>query len=654
MTAQFHKIEAPRPIRQLDEATSNRIAAGEVVERPASAVKELVENALDAGARRIDVTVEGGGRTLIRVADDGCGIAPDQLALAVARHATSKIDGTDLLDIRSFGFRGEALPSMGAVARLSLTSRVPGEEAARLDVTAGRIAGPRPAALAQGTLVELRDLFYATPARLKFLRSARAELQAITATMRRLALAAPQTGFCLREARGDAAGGAEGGTAAGGPASRAAAGGPGRSGDRVIFRADPAPGLAIGSAEDPRARGERIRAVLGDVFLDSAIEIDATREGCRLSGHAALPTYTRGSAGQQFLFVNGRPVQDKLIGGALRAAYADLMPRDRYPAAVLFLDIPTHEVDVNVHPAKTELRFREPGMVRGLIVSALTHALAGAGHRSAASVSNAALGRFHPEGGAVRAGPGARPGPLARDRAYRFQAPQPQGFAEIGHSAPVAEPDPLLASGSGSGLGSGEDAEPGALPPLGLARAQLHDTYILTQTAEGLALVDQHAAHERLVYERLKARAKSGPVPSQALLVPEIVSLPSDARSRLLDAAEALAGLGLEIEPFGGDAVCVRATPALLGPCECTRLITDIVDALEAGASDPLEARIDAVLSRISCHGSVRAGRRMGMEEMNALLREIEATPFSGQCNHGRPTWIALALEDIEKLFGRR
>ncbi|MEM9198473.1 MAG: DNA mismatch repair endonuclease MutL, partial [Pseudomonadota bacterium] len=631
MIAHPHKIEIPNRIRQLDEATSNRIAAGEVVERPASAVKELVENALDAGARQIDVTVAGGGRTLIRVADDGCGIAPNQLALAVARHATSKIDGTDLLDIRSFGFRGEALPSMGAVGRLSLTSRVPEEDAARLDVTAGQIAGPRPAALGQGTIVELRDLFFATPARLKFLRSARAEQQAITATLRRLALAAPLTGFSLREQQGETDG----------------------DGARVIFRADPAPrlaGPAPGPVAEAHARAARIRAVLGELFLNSAIEIDATREGCRLSGYAALPTYTRGSAGQQFLFVNGRPVQDKLIGGALRSAYADLMARDRYPAAVLFLDIPTSEVDVNVHPAKTELRFREPGMVRGLIISALTHALAGAGHRSAASVSHAALGRFHP-GGAGQPRPmqrGARPDPQTVDRAFQFQAPQPHGFAEIGHSAPVAAPvaapDPLLAAGAADG------PEPGALPPLGLARAQLHDTYILTQTAEGLALVDQHAAHERLVYERLKARAKSGPVPSQSLLVPDIVSLPSDARARLLDAADALARLGLEIEPFGGDAVCVRATPALLGPCDSAGLVTDITDALEAGASDPLEARIDAVLSRMSCHGSVRAGRRMGMEEMNALLREIEATPFSGQCNHGRPTWIALALDDIEKL----
>ncbi|HEU0220696.1 MAG TPA: DNA mismatch repair endonuclease MutL [Paracoccaceae bacterium] len=598
--------EGPPRIRQLDEALANRIAAGEVVERPASAVKELAENALDAGARRIEVGIAEGGRSLIRVADDGLGIAAEDLALAVSRHATSKIEGEDLLHILSFGFRGEALPSIGAVARLGLTSRARGApEAASITVTAGRVGPIRPAALARGTLVEVRDLFFATPARLKFLRSERAELQSITEVLRRLALAAPFTGFSLR----DLTEGGEG---------------------RLLFGAEPV-ALALSDA-----RLVRIRAILGGDFADSAVPIAAERDGLSLSGFAALPTYSRGSSVQQFLYVNGRPVQDKLIVGALRAAYADMLPRDRYPAAVLFLECDPERVDVNVHPAKLEVRFREPGIARGLVHAALTHALAAAGHRTASSLSRAALGAFRPD---------PAPSPGARDLAYRFQAPPAPtpGFAELGgwsaRAEEPAEPAP----------------DPAALPPLGLARAQIHENYIIAQNATGLVIVDQHAAHERLVYERLKAEHAAHGIAAQALLVPEIVELPTDARARLLEAAEALGRLGLTVEPFGGNALCVRTTPAPLGQCDAAALLRDIADELaEHGVSGLLQERLDALLSRIACHGSVRSGRRLSLAEMNALLRDMEATPRSGQCNHGRPTWIALSLADIERLFGRR
>jgi DNA mismatch repair protein MutL len=599
----------PRPlIRQLDEATANRIAAGEVVERPASAVKELVENALDAGAGRIQVAYADGGKTLIRVADDGHGMAPEDLPLALARHATSKIDGSDLLDIHSFGFRGEALPSMGAVGRLTIASRAEGAEGAEITVAGGRIGPVRPAARGRGTTVELRDLFHATPARLKFLRSDRAEAQAIADVVKRLALAAPYVGFTLSEfTRGE---------------------------PREILRVDAEQGELFDALE------ARLARLLGRDFAANALRIDAARDELRLTGHAALPTYSRGAAVTQFLFVNGRPVRDKLMLGALRAAYSDLLARDRHPAAVLHLDCPPEQVDVNVHPAKAEVRFREPGLARGLVVSALRHALAGAGHRASASVGQAALGAFRPE----PAGPRvyqmdlARPAPGALAQAYRAQAPDPATLAEA--PAPFARDEPA----------------PGPVEaPLGAARAQLHETYIVAQTVDGIVLVDQHAAHERLVYERLKRQMAEAGVAAQALLIPEIVPLSRSEARLLLAHAESLAALGLVVEPFGGDAVAVRATPAALGPVDAAALVRDILDELaDLGESDLLRGRLDAVLSRMACHGSVRAGRRMGIAEMDALLREMEATPHSGQCNHGRPTWIALGLADIERLFGRR
>ncbi len=612
------KIGAPPPrIAQLGETVVNRIAAGEVVERPASAVKELVENALDAGARRIEIDIAEGGRRLIRVTDDGHGIAAEDLPLALARHATSKIDGTDLLDIRSLGFRGEALASLGAVARLTLTSRAAGaSEAACIAVTGGRMEAPRPAALTRGTVVELRDLFHATPARLKFLRSDRAETQAIADIVRRLAMTAPATAFRLR----DLTGGGEG---------------------RVSFRADAEPGAP------EEARLARLSRILGRDFADNALRIEAEREGIALTGFAALPTYSRGAAVAQFLFVGGRTVRDRLLLGALRAAYADVLPRDRHPAAALFLDCDPRQVDVNVHPAKAEVRFRAPGIARGLVVSAIRHALAEAGHRSASTVGSAALGAFTPGERAPSGYRHATPGPRALSQAHAAQAPWPapaplaEGFAE----APAARVEPPAPE-------AGE--ETARAHPLGAARAQLHGTYILAETEDGLVLVDQHAAHERLVYERLKRAAAEAGIAAQALLIPEIVTLAEDDRARLLAAAEALRDLGLTVEPFGAEAVAVRETPALLGPVDCKGLIADICDELaDMGASDTLRARIDAILSRMSCHGSVRAGRRMGAEEMNALLREMEATPLSGQCNHGRPTYVSLRRADIERLFGR-
>ncbi|MBL8561002.1 MAG: DNA mismatch repair endonuclease MutL [Gemmobacter sp.] len=606
-------------IRQLDEAAINRIAAGEVVERPASAVKELAENALDAGARRITVDYADGGKTLIRVTDDGCGMTGDDLPLALSRHATSKIDGSDLLNIRSFGFRGEALPSLGAVGRLTLTSRAEGHEAVTLAVEGGRMGSLRPAALTRGTVVELRDLFFATPARLKFMRSDRAEMGAIADVVKRLALAEPHVGFTLR----DVTGGGEG---------------------RVIFRADPENGDLFNALQG------RLTRILGADFTDNALPIDLDRDGLRLIGYAALPTYSRGSSVAQFLFVNGRPVLDKQLFGALRAAYMDVLSRDRHPAAVLNIVCDPERVDVNVHPAKSEVRFREPALVRGLIVSGLRLALHGAGHRASSTVASETLEAFTPEPPSPAPLPRIyqmdRPSQTALRSAYVAQAPlRDFGFAEAPSARVEATASPVPANG----------APDLTERPLGAARAQVHENYIIAQTSRGMVIVDQHAAHERLVYERLKAQAADTGIAAQALLIPEIVELSEPDAARLLDIAEDLAALGLVIEPFGGGAIAVRETPALLGRIDAGALIRDILDDLaDLGRSDRLKSRIDAVLSRMACHGSIRSGRQMRAEEMNALLREMEATPLSGQCNHGRPTYVHLALSDIEKLFGRR
>ena len=607
MNAEPINIQAHRPvIRQLDEAAVNRIAAGEVVERPASAVKELVENALDAGALRISVDYADGGKTLIRVVDDGCGMTGDDLPLALARHATSKIDGSDLLNIRSFGFRGEALPSLGAVGRLTITSRAAGADGVSLTVEGGRMGAVRPAALTRGTVVDLRDLFYATPARLKFMRTDRAEAQAIGDVIKRLAMAEPHVGFTLR----DVSGGGEG---------------------RVVFRADPQSGDMFDALHG------RLAQVLGADFAENALRIDAETDGLHLVGYAALPTYSRGSSAAQFLFVNGRPVLDRMLFGALRAAYMDVLSRDRHPAAVLNLICDPERVDVNVHPAKSEVRFREPAAARGIIVSALRQALAGAGHRASTTVAGETLQAFRPEPRVYQMN---RPSQASLSRAYQFQAPafQAPGFSE----APSARYEAPMA------------VEAEALP-LGAARAQVHENYIIAQTANGMVIVDQHAAHERLVYERLKAQRDGAGIAAQALLIPEIIDLsPLDA-ARILDMTADLAALGLGIEAFGGSAIAVRETPAILGQVNATALIKDILDDIaDLGDSTRLQGRMDAVLSRMACHGSVRSGRQMRAEEMNALLREMEATPLSGQCNHGRPTYVELKLADIERLFGRR
>ena len=592
---------APK-IRQLDESAVNRIAAGEVVERPASAVKELMENAIDAGARRIDVTVAEGGKRLIRVEDNGCGIPAEDLPLALSRHATSKIDGSDLLNIHTFGFRGEALPSLGAVGRLRITSRVAGSDAYSVEVQGGRQGAVRPINGQVGTVVELRDLFFATPARLKFLRTDRAEMQAVTDLVKRLAMAEPFVRFTLTEATDR---------------------------PRQVF-------FVIAETGDPMpALAGRLRAVLGREFSENSLAIDAEREGLHLTGYAALPTYSRGSAVQQYLFVNGRPVRDKLLIGALRAAFTDFLSRDRHPAAVLFIDCDPQFVDVNVHPAKFEVRFREPGVARGLIVSGLRHALADAGHRASTTLSGQTLGAFSAPDGAPRI-----------HQMYRPNASRPAsqpGFAESAvefsaASARVEEP--------------GEEVS--TAYPLGAARAQVHENYIVAQTADGIVVVDQHAAHERLVYERLKQQLADSGVATQALLVPQIVELGNDAAC-LVDLADDLAALGLVIEPFGAGAIAVRETPAILGQINAEHLIRDILDELrDIDDSGALRTRIDAILSRVACHGSVRSGRRMSADEMNALLREMEATPHSGQCNHGRPTYVELKLKDIERLFGRK
>ncbi len=609
-------MNAPNPnirpvIRQLDEAIINRIAAGEVVERPASAVKELVENAIDAGARRIEVVIADGGRSLVRVTDDGCGIAATDLPLALSRHATSKIDGSDLLDIRSFGFRGEALASLGAVGRLTVTSRVAGDAGAAITVVGGTVGAVRPAALSAGTIVELRDLFFATPARLKFLRSDRAEAQAVGDTIRRLAMAEPFVAFTLRDATGGE--------------------------DRVVFRAEAQSGDLFGAVSG------RLAAVMGREFVENAVPLDAERDGFHLTGLAGLPTYSRGAAVAQFAFVNGRPVRDKLLTGALKAGYSDLLPRDRHPAVALFVDCDPQLVDVNVHPAKSEVRFRDPGLVRGLIVSGLRHALAGAGHRASTTIAGEALGALRTESGqghiSGRIYQMDRPSNAALHAARQAQAP---GFAET--DLPSSRVEPYEAA----------PAEAEHLP-LGAARAQVHGTYIIAQTEAGIVIVDQHAAHERLVYERLKTQAEANGVAAQALLIPVVVDLPAQERQLLLEAAPELARFGLGIEPFGPGAIAVRETPALLGQVDATALVRDILDELrDQEATRALADRRDAILSRVACHGSVRAGRQMRAEEMNALLREMEATPRSGQCNHGRPTYVELRLSDIERLFGRR
>jgi DNA mismatch repair protein MutL len=591
------------PIRQLPEDLINRIAAGEVVERPASVVKELVENAIDAGARRIAVTTGNGGMDLIRIADDGHGMDRDDLLLSVERHATSKLSADDLDDIRTLGFRGEALASIGSVARLSVASRPPNAESGLvLVVDNGRRSGPMPQAMNRGTVIEVRDLFAQVPARRKFLKSARAEGAAITDVVKRLALANPQVHFVLD------------GT------DRSASNWPAVTGEGAL--------------------GARLGQVMGADFVDNAVVLATQRHGIVVAGMAGLPTYTRANSLSQFYFVNGRSVRDKVLVGAVRAAYADYTFRDRFPVVSLYVAIDPAEVDVNVHPAKAELRFRDQGAVRGAVITAIGQALAAAGFKASNTVAEDILGAFTaPE----MAEAGASEAPRFSSAPQwvpveRADAPSPlRGFAEPSARVERFEPAPDMPDF-----------------PLGTARAQMFDNYIIAQNDTGLLLVDQHAAHERLVYERFKAQLASGPVPSQQHLIPLIVELPEEDCARLEEAAPELERFGLYLDRFGPRAIAVRETPALLGRTDVEGLVRDLADGLaEWDSTAALTERMEAIIARMACHGSVRSGRRLRVDEMNALLRDMEATPHSGQCIHGRPTYVELKKGDIERLFGR-
>jgi DNA mismatch repair protein MutL len=597
-------MSAPsQALRRLPSTLVNQIAAGEVVERPASAVKELVENAIDAGARRISVALKEGGRTFISVVDDGSGMSPDELRLAVERHCTSKLPDDDLTHIRTLGFRGEALPSIASVSRFTITSRPAGADSAfSLAIDGGRKGEPKPAAHPPGTRVEVRDLFFATPARLKFLKEPRTESSHVADTIRRLAMAHPDLSFRLE------------------------------SEERTLLDLP----MAVSQLE-------RLAAIMGREFADNALKIDANREGFRLTGYAGLPTLNRPSGQHQYLFVNGRPVRDKLLAGAVRGAYQDFLARDRHAMVALFLDAPTDLVDVNVHPAKTEVRFRDAGIVRGLIVGALRTALSAAGHRASTTVADAALGAFRPHTGYSTPLPMGNghvatvPRGLA-EPAMQFMAPFDAPSARF--EQPVEQPAGEIAAGNF---------------PLGVARAQLHETYIVAQTDQGVVIVDQHAAHERLLHEKLKNQLEAEGVKRQALLLPEVVEVGEDGARRLTQRAAELADMGLVLEPFGLGAVVVRETPALLGEADIQSLVRDLADELaEMGDHLSLKEKVEEVCGTLACHTSVRAGRRLTVEEMNALLRQMEATPHSGQCNHGRPTYVELKLADIERLFGRR
>jgi DNA mismatch repair protein MutL len=600
------------PIRQLPPVLVNRIAAGEVIERPAAAVKELVENAIDAGADRIEITLKDGGQTLIAVADNGAGMSPGELSLAVERHCTSKLPDDNLLEIAALGFRGEALPSIGAVSRLRIVSRPrygndPGADSAwEIRVEAGDKHPPVPAAHPSGTRVEVRDLFFATPARLKFMKTPRSERDQAVDAVKRLAMAYPGIGFTVF---GDD--------------------------DRVLLR------LAAQSAaiagDDPRRA--RLAALLGRDFAENSLAIDAERSGFRLAGRIGLPTLNRGLPRDQYLVVNGRPVRDRLLVGAVRAAYQDVLARDRHPIVALFVDGPPGEIDVNVHPAKAEIRFRDAGLVRGLIVGALRHALDAAGHRASTTVADTALAAFRPGNGTANGG-GSMP---------RFALPpptMPRALYETGNAflAPDGEPDPASQPPSDS-----------AETPLGNARAQLHGTYILAETPSGIVLVDQHAAHERIVHERMKAALATRGVARQVLLLPEVVELDAPLAERLVARSTELAEFGLVLEGFGAGAIVVREVPALLPGLEIAALVRDLAEELaEWDDALSLRERIETVCGTLACHTSVRAGNRLSQAEMDALLRQMETTPNSGQCNHGRPTYVTLALADIERLFGRR
>jgi len=612
-------------IRLLSENTINQIAAGEVIERPASAVKELVENAIDAGAKNINVIMVEGGKKLISVSDDGQGMTADELSLAVERHATSKLKENDLSNIVTMGFRGEALPSIASVSQFKFKSRAKdSKDAWEINISDGKKSVVSPTALDCGSFVEVRDLFYSTPARLKFLKTDRTEFSQTRDVIKRLSMANPDIAFSLYD------------------------------NNRKAFQVSAAQGELLNS------RLRRLGSILGAEFTDNALTIDAERENMKLTGYAGLPTFNRGNAQHQYLFVNGRPVKDKLLTGAVRGAYMDFLARNRHPVLALFLEVPTDMVDVNVHPAKAEVRFRDSGVVRGLIVGALRHALADAGHRASTSVSNAALGAFNTQSIVP-----TMPFHSGAQKNFEIPSLQPSNdfpgvtqnyYSSIGDSSasfsqPVGRNEALETGSSDHDLAN-EDL---SKFPLGAARGQLHETYIISQTENGIIIVDQHAAHERLVYERIKGHMAQGNVPRQVLLLPEVVEIEQLAVDRLLVRQYELEKLGLVFEGFGEGAVVVREVPALLGDADIKGLIHDLADEIaELDQALSLKEKLEEVCSSMACHGSVRAGRRMATAEMNALLREMEITPYSGQCNHGRPTYVELKLSDIERLFGRR
>ena len=595
----------------------NRIAAGEVIERPAAVVKELVENSLDASATQIDVLLRDGGRTQILVTDNGIGMNVSDITLAVERHATSKLPKNDLTLVKTMGFRGEALPSIGAVSRLTITSRPKNEEAWQIFIEGGKKNLPQPASHPYGTQVEVCDLFFATPARLKFLKTERTEIEHAIDAVQRLAMSNSDVAFTVRD------------------------------GDRVRFSCNSESDL-IGRDS---ALLRRLSNVMGREFSENALNISAEREGIKLFGYAGLPTLNRNTSRHQYLFVNRRPVRDKLLNGAVRAAYQDFLARQRHPLVALFVSINSEKVDINVHPAKTEVRFRDSGVIRGLIVGSLRHALAQAGHRASTTVSDAALGALKPEESINVSG--RTQGTFQRIKMFKEQSESMTDFY-----SPLSENIPGLDVTPNAKIptfNSDQEKISSVDHPLGAARAQVHETYIVSQSEDGIVIVDQHAAHERLVYERMKKALDGGGVLRQGLLIPEVIEVSDSIATRLIERAGEFSELGLVIEKFGNGAVVVREVPALLGQTDVRALINDLADDLvEMDSNLALRERLEEVCSTMACHGSVRAGRQLNNEEMNALLREMEVTPHSGQCNHGRPTYVKLKLADIEKLFGRR
>lgn len=636
-------------IRRLSEGTINRIAAGEVIERPYSAVKELVENAIDAGASMIEIVLGAGGKSLMSITDDGIGMDGDEMMLAVQRHVTSKLpdgDGGDkLFQVKTLGFRGEALPSIGAVSRMAITSRTPNQNnALKISIKGGKITDPQPSAGAKGTRVEVEDLFFATPARLKFLKSDRAETTAVSDVVRRLAMACPFIGFTVI------------------------------SDGRKLLQVRPE------LAGDENASLNRLGAIMGRDFGENAVPVSAARDGVRLTGFAGLPTYNRATAQMQYLFVNGRPVKDRLLNGAVRGAYQDFLARQRHPAVALFISLDAGQVDINVHPAKTEVRFRDPGLVRSMIVGALRAALAQAGHRASTTVADTALGAFRSGGGGSHhGGGGVSPAILAKYGASLAPHNTPDGVVprgvprgELSDSQPAnfypqdsqqgfntldGASARVLMDEAGDELATSSPYTPEQIAtyPLGLARAQLHETYIVAQTIDGLVIVDQHAAHERLVYEKMKTEMAASGIARQILLIPVVAEVEEASADGLMSRASDLAELGFIIERFGTGAVLVRETPAVMGEGNIQGMVRDLGDEiLEMGQSFSLKEKLEDICGTLACHTSVRAGRRLTGAEMNALLRDMEKTPHAGQCNHGRPTYVELKLSEIEKLFGRR